>query len=46
LIGYIIGAILTVFIVGVFIAVPLWIWGLVAGYQDAVRWNRDHGIIS
>jgi TM2 domain-containing membrane protein YozV len=46
LIGYIIGAILSVVIVGIFIAIPLWIWGLVAGYQDAVRWNRAHGIIS
>lgn len=46
LIGYIIGAILSVVIVGIFIAIPLWIWGLVAGYQDAVSWNRAHGIIS
>jgi TM2 domain-containing membrane protein YozV len=46
LLGYILGAILTIFIVGIIIAIPLWIWGMVAGYQDAVAWNRAHGIIS
>lgn len=42
----IVGWITVIFVVGWFLALGTWIWGMVAGYQDAQKWNRDHGIIS
>ena len=42
----ILGWITAIFIVGWFLALGTWIWGMVAGYQDAQNWNRQHGIIS
>jgi TM2 domain-containing membrane protein YozV len=46
LISYIVGWILTLFIVGFIIVPAVWIWGLVHAYQSAQRWNRDHGFVS
>lgn len=42
----IVGWLTVIFIVGWFIALGTWIWGMVAGFQDARKWNLDHGIIS
>lgn len=42
----IIGWVTVIFIVGWFLALGTWIWGMVAGYQDAQDWNRQHGVIS
>jgi len=44
--GWLIGGLLCLAVVGFFIVPVFWIWGLVAGYQDAVAWNRAHGIVS
>jgi TM2 domain-containing membrane protein YozV len=33
-------------VVPLFIALGLWIWGLVDAYQGAQKWNQAHGIIS
>lgn len=46
LITWIIGLALTILIIGIPIVVGAWIWGMIHAYQSAVRWNRDHGIIS
>lgn len=46
LISYIVGWILTLFIVGFIVVPAVWIWGLVHAYQSAQRWNRDHGFVS
>jgi TM2 domain-containing membrane protein YozV len=43
---YAFGLVLSLFIIGVPIAVGAWIWGMVDGYQAAQAWNRAHGIIS
>ena len=43
---WIVGVLTTVFFVGVFLILGAWIWGMVDGYQGAVRWNRAHGILS
>jgi TM2 domain-containing membrane protein YozV len=43
---YILGVILSIFLIGIPIAVGVWIWGLVDGYQSAQKWNAAHGIIS
>lgn len=30
-----------------FLLTPVvWVWGMVAGYRDAQKWNRAHGVIS
>ncbi len=46
LIVYIVGWILSFFLIGIPVAIGAWIWGLVDGYQSAQRWNREHGIVS
>jgi TM2 domain-containing membrane protein YozV len=33
-------------LIGVPLALGMFIWGLVDAYQGAVRWNRAHGILS
>ena len=44
--GYIVGWLLTGILVG-FVVVPLmWVWAMVASYNDAVAWNAKHGIKS
>ena len=44
--GWLIGWFLCLVLIGFVIMPVFWIWGLVAAYQDAVKWNRDHGIVS
>ena len=46
LVSYIVGLALTLFIIGIFIAFGVWIWGMIDAYQSAVAWNRAHGIVS
>lgn len=43
---YVVGWILTLFIIGIPILIGAWIWGLVDGYLSAQRWNAAHGIVS
>jgi TM2 domain-containing membrane protein YozV len=43
---YILGVILSLFLIGVPIALGAWIWGMIDGYQAAQNWNRSRGIIS
>jgi TM2 domain-containing membrane protein YozV len=43
---YIVAAISCLFLIGFILAPAVWIWGMVAGYQDATKWNREHGILS
>jgi TM2 domain-containing membrane protein YozV len=43
---YAFGLILSLFLIGIPIALGAWIWGMVDGYQSAQSWNRAHGIIS
>jgi TM2 domain-containing membrane protein YozV len=45
-IGYFLCWIFFWLLVPLFIALVLWIWGLVDAYQGAQRWNQAHGIIS
>jgi TM2 domain-containing membrane protein YozV len=35
-----------IFLVGVPFTAAFWIWGMIQAHSDAVRWNRNHGIIS
>lgn len=44
--GYFVGWLLCLVLIGFVVMPAFWIWGLVAGYTDAVDWNRVHGIIS
>lgn len=46
LVLYFVGIILSVFLIGIPIAIGVWIWGLVNAHSSAVRWNQQHGIIS
>jgi TM2 domain-containing membrane protein YozV len=46
LVSYVLGWVLTLFIVGFLIVPAAWIFGLVHAYQSAQRWNRDHGFTS
>ena len=46
LIGYMIGWLLCLVLIGFLIMPVFWIWGMVAAYGDAVAWNREHGIVS
>jgi TM2 domain-containing membrane protein YozV len=43
---YLVGWVLSFFLIGFPIVLGAWIWGLVDGYTSAQRWNRQHGIIS
>ena len=43
---WIVGIFTAIFVVGFFLIVGAWIWGMVDAYQGAVRWNRAHGILS
>jgi TM2 domain-containing membrane protein YozV len=43
---YVFGLILSLFFIGIPIALGAWVWGMVDGYQSAQAWNRAHGIIS
>ena len=46
LVLYIVGIISSVFLIGIPLAIGVWIWGLVDAYQGVQRWNRAHGILS
>jgi TM2 domain-containing membrane protein YozV len=46
MICYFLSFILWFVIIGIFITPIVWIWGLIAGYQSAQKWNAEHGIIS
>jgi TM2 domain-containing membrane protein YozV len=46
LVSYVLGWVLTLFIVGFVIVPAAWVFGLVHAYQSAQRWNRDHGFTS
>ena len=46
LVLYIVGIALSVVLIGIPLAIGVWIWGLIDAYQGAQRWNRAHGIIS
>jgi TM2 domain-containing membrane protein YozV len=43
---YVLSWILTIVVIGLLGVVGCWIWGMIQGYNDAVAWNRDHGIVS
>lgn len=43
LIGYVVGVLLSVILIGIPVALGLWIWGMVDGYQGAVARNRLNG---
>jgi len=43
---YIVAVILCFVLVGFIVAPAVWIWGMVAGNNDANQWNRQHGILS
>jgi len=43
---YIVGWVLSVFLIGIPLLIGAWIWGMVDAYQGAQRWNARHGIIS
>ena len=34
------------FLIGVPFTIGFWIWGMVQAHADAVKWNRQHGILS
>jgi TM2 domain-containing membrane protein YozV len=46
LVLYLVGIATAVFLIGIPLAIGVWIWGLIDAYQGAQRWNRSHGIIS
>jgi TM2 domain-containing membrane protein YozV len=46
LVFWLIGIALTIVLVGFYIMLVAWIWGLVDGALSADRWNRRHGITS
>ena len=46
LLGYFFCLLFFWLLIPLFIALGLWIWGLVDAYQGAQRWNQAHGIIS
>jgi hypothetical protein len=38
--------VLSLVLIGIPIVIAAWIWGMVNGNSSAIKWNRDHGIIS
>lgn len=46
LVLYVIGVALSFVLIGIPLAIGVWIWGLIDAYQGAQRWNARHGIIS
>jgi TM2 domain-containing membrane protein YozV len=46
LILYLVSLALSVILIGIPFAIGIWIWGMVQGHNDAVRWNKNHGIVS
>jgi TM2 domain-containing membrane protein YozV len=43
---YIAGIVLSIFLIGIPLAIGAWVWGMVDAYQSAQHWNQAHGIIS
>jgi TM2 domain-containing membrane protein YozV len=43
---WIVGALLTIALIGWPILIGAWIWGMVHAHGAARKWNADHGIIS
>jgi TM2 domain-containing membrane protein YozV len=43
---YVLGVFGSFFLIGIPLAIGIWIWGLIDAYQGAQRWNLRHGIIS
>jgi TM2 domain-containing membrane protein YozV len=46
LVAYILGWVLALVLIGFFILLAAWVFGLVHAYQSAQRWNREHGFTS
>ncbi len=46
LVIWIVGLATTFVLVGFFIILVAWIWGLADGVMSAERWNRRHGVSS
>jgi TM2 domain-containing membrane protein YozV len=46
LVVYVVGWIMSLFLIGIPILIGAWIWGMVDGYLSAQRWNASHGIVS
>ena len=46
LVASLIADVLCLVVVGFVLAPAVWIWGMIAAYLDAQRWNRERGIIS
>ena len=43
LVGYIIGAVLSVVLIGIPIMFGFWVWGMIDAYQGAQKYNAEHG---
>ncbi len=43
---YLLGVALSIILIGIPIAIGVWIWGMVDAHKAAQEWNRAHGIIS
>jgi TM2 domain-containing membrane protein YozV len=43
---YVVGWVLSFFLIGIPLLIGAWIWGLIDGYTSAQHWNQQHGIIS
>lgn len=46
LLGWIVSAVLVLFIIGWVLCPAMWITSGILGYTSAKRWNAEHGIIS
>jgi TM2 domain-containing membrane protein YozV len=46
LVLYVVGVFGSFFLIGIPLAIGVWIWGMVDAYKGAQRWNARHGIIS
>lgn len=43
---WLVAVVLSWLLIGIPFAIGFWVWGMIDGYQGAVRWNAKHGIIS
>jgi TM2 domain-containing membrane protein YozV len=46
LVLYVLGVFGSFFLIGIPLAIGVWIWGMVDAYKGAQRWNARRGIIS
>ena len=46
LVLWLISAAAVLFVIGWILAPACWIWGMIAAFMNAQRWNRERGIIS